>query len=130
MPTLAAVPSQRATQGTTKRPKRPNVVNESPAMVRVHKNTDKVVRISNQPSDVEYTVYTYQVNINQIDRQCLRLSAPKALLLCTLNCYIFVFRSLQYDLSTGSFAPFHIQFFSSINQFFLCVWSQQTNEST
>ncbi|XP_055323499.1 uncharacterized protein LOC129578650 isoform X6 [Sitodiplosis mosellana] len=31
MPTLAAVPSQRATQGTTKRPKRPNVVNEAPA---------------------------------------------------------------------------------------------------
>ncbi|XP_055323496.1 uncharacterized protein LOC129578650 isoform X3 [Sitodiplosis mosellana] len=60
MPTLAAVPSQRATQGTTKRPKRPNVVNEAPATVRLHKNTNKVVRKAHQPSEVEYTVYTFQ----------------------------------------------------------------------
>lgn len=66
MPTLAAVPSQRATQGTTKRPKRPNVLNEAQATVRVHKNSDKVTRITNQQTDVEYTIYTYQVNINQL----------------------------------------------------------------
>ncbi|XP_031618426.1 uncharacterized protein LOC116337733 isoform X2 [Contarinia nasturtii] len=61
MPTLAAVPSQRATQATTKRPaKRPNVVvNETPATVRVSKHPNKVVRTTNQPSTVEYTIYTY-----------------------------------------------------------------------
>lgn len=75
MPTLAAVPSQRATQATTKRPaKRPNVVNESPATVRVHKHPKQVVRTTNQPSTVEYTIYTYHVNINQLTEN--RLSVP------------------------------------------------------
>lgn len=91
MPTLAAVPSQRATQGTTKRPKRPNVVNEAPkrtnvvneapGTVRLHKNSDKV-RVTNQQSDVEYTIYTFQVNIQSIDRQFLRLSFSASKALC------------------------------------------------
>lgn len=61
MPTLAAVPSQRTTQPTTKRPvKRPN---EASATVRPHAQADQVLRITNQPSNVEYTIYTVHVNI-------------------------------------------------------------------
>lgn len=63
MPTLAAVPAQRVV--TTKRPvKRPAVVNEVPATVRQQAHPDQVVRITNQPSNIEYTIYTYHVNIS------------------------------------------------------------------
>lgn len=70
MPTLAAVPAQRVTQQTTKRPaKHPVVVNEAPATVRlqihpiqVHPD-HHVLRITDQPSNVEYTIYTFHVNI-------------------------------------------------------------------
>lgn len=67
MPTLAAVPAQRATKPTTKRPaKRPNAVNEAPATVRQPDQLDHTVKITNLPSNVEYTFYTYHVNINQL----------------------------------------------------------------
>lgn len=66
MPTLAAVPSQRATQAPTKRNKRPNVNNEIPATVRVQhtQHPDQIWRIIDQPSNIEYTIYTFHVNIH------------------------------------------------------------------
>lgn len=70
MPTLAAVPAQRVTQQTTKRPaKHPVVVNEAPATVRLQIHPIQVypdhhvLRITDQPSNVEYTIYTFHVNI-------------------------------------------------------------------
>lgn len=71
MPTLAAVPAQRTTQRTTQAPtkmskKRPNTVNEMPATVSVHVHPDQNWRISDQSSNVEYTIYTLNVNIQSI----------------------------------------------------------------
>lgn len=59
-PATATVPTQRA----TKRPsKRPNVVvNEAPATVRPPSKQKNVVGKKSQPT-VEYTVYTFNVNI-------------------------------------------------------------------
>lgn len=58
--TSATVPTQRS----SKRPsKRPNiVVNEAPATVRQQSKQKNVVEKKSQPT-VEYTVYTYNVNI-------------------------------------------------------------------
>lgn len=108
MPTLAAVPAQRVTQQTTKRPaKHPVVVNEAPATVRlqihpiqVHPD-HHVLRITDQPSNVEYTIYTFHVNIQM---QHL-LAAPKL-------CYALNF----YLSSSGLFKFCLIQFICSINQ--------------
>ena len=68
MPTIAAVPSQRATQAPTRRNKhRPNN-NEVPATVRVqHAQPDQIWRIIDQQANVEYTIYTFNVNIQSID---------------------------------------------------------------
>lgn len=81
MPTLAAVPAQRVTQQTTKRPaKHQVVVNEAPATVRlqihpiqVHPD-HHVLRITDQPSNVEYTIYTFHVNIQMQHLFAARLS--------------------------------------------------------
>lgn len=68
MPTLAAVPSQRGTQAPTRRNKRPNTNNEVPATVRVHHaQPDQIWRIIDQQANVEYTIYTFNVNIQSID---------------------------------------------------------------
>lgn len=68
MPTIAAVPAQRTTQraatpSPTKKSKRPNSANEIPATVSVQEHPDHIWRINDQPSDVEYTFYTFHVNI-------------------------------------------------------------------
>lgn len=68
MPTLAAVPSQRATQAPARRKQRPNTNNEVPATVRVHHaQPDQIWRIIDQQANVEYTIYTFNVNIQSID---------------------------------------------------------------
>lgn len=71
MPTLAAVPAQRTTQRATQAPtkapkKRPNTVNEMPATVSVHVHPDQNWRNTDQSSNVEYTIYTVNVNIQSI----------------------------------------------------------------
>lgn len=69
MPTLASVPSQRATPAPTRRSKRPNTKNEVSATVRVHhaQQPDQIWRIIDQQANVEYTIYTFHVNIQSID---------------------------------------------------------------
>lgn len=61
-PSSAAVPTQR----NTKRPsKRPNIMNESPVTVRLQPSHSNVVKLKSQPG-IEYTVYTFHVNIIRI----------------------------------------------------------------
>lgn len=79
MPTLAAVPSQRP---PTRRNKRPNTVNEVPATVRVHHaQPDQIWRIIDQQANVEYTIYTFNVNIQSIDPTLNSLSLSLSLTL-------------------------------------------------
>lgn len=87
MPTLAAVPAQRTTQPTTKRPaKRPNAINDAPATVSLQVHPDhQVLRITNQPSNVEYTIYTFHVNIKS---SSLRLSSAMH------STFTFIFETL------------------------------------
>lgn len=117
MPTLAAVPSQRTTQSTTKRPtKRPNVVNvEAPATVRLHVHPDhQVLSISNQPSNVEYTIYTFHVNIKSSRRSCSLFTLRSAPKLCYALDFNFYLRDSLYIVCAFFFS--HFQFFCSINQ--------------
>lgn len=104
MPTLAAVPSQRTTKRTaqppSKRPpKRPATVYE-PATVRVQVQPNQIVRIIDQPTNIEYTFYTFQVNIEQLPSQCdcICLSPGAYALYVPVSTLIFHLRKLQRSL--------------------------------